>query len=116
MAESSRLAATPSTMPTTEPLAEQDQHAAQRGRENLLRLRAERDADTQLAQPLADRVGGQAEGAGDREQQPKSAKEAERDGSHLGWKETQCKLAVPGARFPNRNGAVKIADHFANGG
>ncbi len=27
-------------------------------------------------------------------------------------KETQCKLAVPGARFPNRNGAVEIADHL----
>ncbi len=47
---------------------------------------------------------------------PKAPKSAEGDGSHLGWKETQSKLAVPGARFPNRNGAVKIADHFANGG
>jgi hypothetical protein len=47
-------------------------------------VRTERDTNTQLAQPLADRIGGQAEGAGDREQQSKSAEEAEGDGSHLG--------------------------------
>jgi hypothetical protein len=55
----------------------QDEHAAERGRKNLLGLRTERDANTQLAQPLADRIGGQAEGAGDREEESKSAEAAE---------------------------------------
>ena len=73
---------------------EHNQHATQRCRKNLLRLRTERDTNTQLAQPLADRIRGQAEGAGDREQESKSAKEAEGDGSHLQWKETQSKLAA----------------------
>jgi hypothetical protein len=91
---------------------QQDQHTAERCRENLLRLRTERDTNIQLAHPPAERIGGEAEGAGDGEQEPKSAKEAEGDGSHLGWKEVQCKLAVPGARFAYRNGGVKIADHL----
>src|SRR6267378_2109832 len=94
----------------------QRQHAAECGRENLLRLSTERDANTQLAQPLADRIGGETKGAGDREQESESAKEAEGDGSHLDWKETQGKLGVPGAQNPTGNGVVKIADHSANGG
>jgi hypothetical protein len=46
----------------------QNQHTTKRGRENLLQLGTERDADAELAQPLADGIGGEAEGAGDREQ------------------------------------------------
>src|SRR5467141_3515634 len=77
--------------------SQHDQHAAKRCRENLLRLRTERDTNTQLAQPLADRIGGEAEGAGDREQESKSTKNTEGHGGYLDWKESQCKLVVPGA-------------------
>src|SRR4029077_10869496 len=91
-----------------------DQHTTERGRENLLRLRTERDTNAQLAKPLAAGIRGEAEGAGDREQESKSAKDAESDGSYLDWKETQCKLSVPGARFLNSNSSIKIAEHFAN--
>ena len=52
-------------------------------------VRTERDTNTQLAQPLADRIGGQAEGAGDREQQSKSAKEAGRF-AHIAKLNPQC--------------------------
>ncbi len=34
----------------------------------------------------------------------------------LGYKERHSKLVVPGTRFPDRNGGVKITDHFADGG
>ena len=44
----------------------------------------------------------------------KGAKEAESHCSHLGWKETQSELAIPGAGSPNRHGAVKVADRFTN--
>jgi hypothetical protein len=41
---------------------EQDQHTAERCGENLLCLGAERNPNTQLLQPPADRIGSQAEG------------------------------------------------------
>ena len=100
MTERTRLAATPSSKPASEPAGEQDQHASERGGENLLRLRTQRDANTQLAQPLADRVRGQAEGAGNREQESKSAKQAKGDGSHLGGKETHSQAGFSTRSMP----------------
>jgi hypothetical protein len=48
MADSRRLAAIPSTMPTDRTARKQGQHATERSRENLLRLRSEGNADEQL--------------------------------------------------------------------
>jgi hypothetical protein len=69
------------------PAREQHQHTAERRPGNLLRLRPERDTNTQLAQPLANRIGGQTKGARDRKQQPKSANDGEGGRRHLGSKE-----------------------------
>jgi hypothetical protein len=54
--------------------AKQDEHTAKGGGKDLARRGAEGDADTQLAQALADGIGGESEGAGDGEQEPKSAR------------------------------------------
>ena len=43
------------------PAGQQYHHAAECGRKNLFRLRTQRDANAQLAQPLAHSVGGEAE-------------------------------------------------------
>ncbi len=102
--------------PNDGPARKQDEHTAERGREDLLRLRAERDTNAEFAQPLADGVRGETEGAGDREQQGKSAKQAEGDRCHLGHKERHSKLVAPRTRFPYGYGRVKIVDHFADGG
>ena len=49
MAESTRLAAIPSRKPNHRPASEQDQHTAERGRENLPRLRPEGHTNAELA-------------------------------------------------------------------
>ena len=62
----------------------------------MLGLSAEGDADAEFAEALADGVGGEAEGAGDGEEEAEGAEDAEGDGGDLGGKEAERELGVPG--------------------
>jgi hypothetical protein len=89
----------------TDPLASRTSIRPSAAARTCFCLRPERHTNAQLAQPLADGVRGEAEGAGDREQQSERSEEAEGDCSHLGHKECQSKLVAPGTRFPDGNGS-----------
>jgi len=74
IAESTRLAAIPSSIPITDPFASKDEHASEGGGDDLLGLSAESDADAEFAEALADSVGDESEGSGDREHEAEGAK------------------------------------------
>ena len=82
MDASTRAARIPRASPAAEPKRQQLECPPQRRLQDFLALRAESDTDSQLPQPLADRVRRHSKYAGDRQHRAHHAQHAQRHGRH----------------------------------